>query len=163
MVHALTEIQRLLRPDGCLIDIHPIREAPLIQVYQGKSLLFTESDPGYDYDADIHHAEDALEEVVRRRLFHIEGEAEFELAMHASSVSEMRDYWARYGAFDDEPKDDAITTRQNDAYARADEIMRNVSDAEISYHERARITRLSPDASDKKSRSILLWNAPIES
>ena len=61
MVHALEEIQRLLKPDGCLIDIHPIREAPLIRVYQGRNLLFAESDPGYDYDADIRHAEEALE------------------------------------------------------------------------------------------------------
>jgi hypothetical protein len=144
MVHALKEIKRLLKPDGFLVDIHPIREEPLIQIYQRENLLFSESDPGYGYDESLQQADEALEEVVRRGLLLIEGKAEFELVTHASSVAEMQDYWAKYGAYDDEPKDDAIITRQNDMYARADEIMQNNSIAEITYHEKARITRLKP-------------------
>jgi len=42
MVHALEEIQRLLRPDGSLIDIHPVLEAPLIEAYQGDRVLLAE-------------------------------------------------------------------------------------------------------------------------
>ena len=146
MVHALEEIKRLLKPDGFLLDIHPIREEPLIQIYQGRKLLFSESDPGYDYDESLQHADEALEEVVRRGLFLVAGKAEFELVTYASSVAEMQDYWAKYGAYDEEPKDDAITTRQNDMYDRANEIMQSVSGEEISYHERARIARLKPVA-----------------
>ena len=142
MVHALENIQRLLKPDGCLIDIHPVRKAPLIQIQRGSDLLFAQSDPGYDYDEGLRHADDALEEVLRGSLYLVEGKNEFELVTYASSVSEMRDYWAKYGAFDDEPKDDVITTRQNAVYAGADEIMRNAPGAEIIYHERARMTRL---------------------
>jgi len=89
MVHALEEIQRLLKPEGCLIDIHPVPEAPLIKVYQGINLLFAESDPGYDYDADIRHAEDALEEIIQRGSFRIEGSDEFDLVTHGSSVGEV--------------------------------------------------------------------------
>jgi hypothetical protein len=144
MVHALEEIRRLIKPDGFLIDIHPIRKAPLIKVVQGKDILFAESDPGYDYDEGLMHADEALEEVVRRYLFHIEGGNEFEVVTYASSAAEMRDYWAKYGAFDDEPKDEAIVARQDQVYAEADEIMRDALDAEISYHERARIARLKP-------------------
>ncbi len=151
MVHALKEIKRLLKPDGFLVDIHPIREEPLIQIYQRENLLFSESDPGYDYDESLRHADEALEEVVRRGLFLIEGKAEFELVTHASSVAEMRDYWAKYGAYDEEPKDDAITTRQNDMYNRANEIMQRVRGEEITYHERARITRLKP---------VVQWGIP---
>ena len=142
MVHALEEIRRLLKPTGYLIDIHPIRKAELTKVYQGSALLFAESDPGYDYKGALPHADDALEEVVRRGLFGIEGGSEFELVTYASSVAEMRDYWAKYSAFDDEPKDDTIVTRQNEMYNKADEIMQNAPGAEISEHERARITRL---------------------
>jgi hypothetical protein len=58
----------------------------------------------------------------------------------------MQGYWEKYEAYDDEPKDDAITARQNDIYARAQEMMRNASAAEITYHEKARITRLRPQA-----------------
>jgi len=142
MVHALEEIRRLIKPDGFLIDVHPIRKAPLIKVVQGNNVLFVESDPGYDSDEGLMHADEALEEVVRRGLFLIEGRHEFEMVVYASSVAEMRDYWAKYGAFDDEPKEDAIVTRQSEAYAKADEIMQNTMGAEITYHERARITRL---------------------
>jgi hypothetical protein len=144
MVHALEEIRRLIRPDGFLIDIHPIRKAPLIKVVKGNDVLFVESDPGYDYDEGLMHADEALEEIVRRGSFRIEGENEFEVVTYASSVAEMRDYWKKYGAFDDEPKDDAIVTRQNEVYARAEEIMQNTPEAEITYHERARIARLNP-------------------
>ena len=72
MVHALEDIQRLLRPDGCLIDIHPVLEAPLIEVYQGVRVLFVEPYPGYDYEEDLRQAEDALAQIVQRRLFVVE-------------------------------------------------------------------------------------------
>jgi hypothetical protein len=144
MVHALEEIRRLLKPDGYLSDIHPIRKAPLISVYQGSNLLFTESDPGYDSDEGLMRADEALEEVIRRGLFRIEGRHEFEMIIYASSVAEMRDYWAKYGAFDDEPRVDAIVTRQNEVYAKANEVMQNALDAEITYHEGASIMRLKP-------------------
>jgi hypothetical protein len=146
MVHALEEIRRLLKLGGFLIDIHPIRKAPLIKVVQGNDVLFLESDPGYDYDEGLMHADGALEQVVRRGIYGIEGGNEFEMVIYASSTAEMRDYWAKYGAFDAEPKDDAIVARQNEVYAKADEIMRNVPAAEIAYHERARIARLIPVA-----------------
>ena len=146
MVHALEEIQRLLKPDGCLIDIHPIREAPLIRVYQGRNLLFAESDPGYDYEADIRHAEEALEKILQRALFRIEGSYEFDLVTHGSSVAEVRDYWAKYGAYDASPKDNALTALQDAVYARADEVLRTTrGEGESAYHQRARITRLKPN------------------
>jgi hypothetical protein len=71
MVHALEEIKRLLKPDGFLVDIHPVREEPLIQIYQRENLLFSESDPGYDYDESLQHADEALEEVIHG-WFHLE-------------------------------------------------------------------------------------------
>lgn len=146
MVHALEEIRRLLKPDGCLIDIHPVREAPFIKVYRGSALLFAESDPGYDYDDDIRHAEDALDEVIQRGLFLIEGSSEFELVTYASSAAELQEYWEKYGAYDDTPRDEAVTALKNDVYAQADELLRSNEGTEISYHERARIGRLIPIA-----------------
>ena len=147
MVHALEKIQPLIKPDRCLIDIHPVREAPFIRVHGQHSMLFEGSDPGYDYDEGLHHADDALEEVVRRGLFLVEGKSEFEAVTYASTVAEMREYWAKYGAFDEEPKDDAVIVHQNEIYTRADDLMHSNEGAEISYHERARITRLKPISS----------------
>jgi len=145
MVHAPEQIRRLLKPDGYLIDIHPIREAAFTRVYRVRRKLFEESDPCYDYHDTLRHADHALEEAVQRGLFHIEGKDEFEFVTYASSVSEMKDYWATYDAFDDKPKDEAITTRQNEMYARADKVMRAAGGkAELADHEGARITRLRP-------------------
>ena len=42
MVHALEEIHRLLKPDGMLINIHPVPEGYFIKVIQGDRTLFAE-------------------------------------------------------------------------------------------------------------------------
>jgi len=81
MVHALEEIHRLLKPDSCVIDIHPVLEAPLVKVYHGANVLFVESDPDYDYEEDLRQAEDALAQVIQRRLFVIEHSSEFDLLL----------------------------------------------------------------------------------
>jgi hypothetical protein len=146
MVHALEEIQRLLKPNGCLIDIHPVREAPLIKVYRGSSVLFVGTDPGYDYDEDIQQAEAALAQIVQRGLFVIEGSSKFDLTTYASSVAELQEFFAMVGAYDDDPKDDAMEAQRTALYARVEEIMQAAGgDAEIAYHERAHITRLNPN------------------
>lgn len=146
MVHALESITGLLTPDGSLIDIHPVRTAPHILVHQGDKLLFSEADPGYDTDDSIARAEHALEEVLHRGIYRVEGDHYFDVITHASSGAELRDYWEDYGAFEDEPQDEAITAQQRQAYARADEVLQRVPGAEITYHERARIMRLRPVA-----------------
>ena len=146
MVHTLEQIHRLLKPDGCLIDIHPILEAPLIKVYQGSMVLFVEPDPSYDYESDLRQAEDALAEVAQRRLFVLERSTEFNLITYASSITEFRDFWAQAGAYDDSPKEGAVEARVTETDARVEAIMRTAAEgAEVAYHERARITRLNPN------------------
>jgi hypothetical protein len=152
MVHALEEILRLLKPDGCLIDIHPIREARLIKIYQGRSVLFAESDPGYDYDEDLRQAEDALAQVLQSRLFMIERSSEFDLLTYASSVPELRDYWTKANAYEASPKDVAVEARQTELYDRVEEIRQAAGEkAEVADHERARITRLTPNVRKEES------------
>jgi hypothetical protein len=147
MVHALEEIQRLLAMDGCLIDIHPVAEAPFIKVFQGGSAMFVESDPGYDYEQGLLQAEDAIAQVVQRGLFVIEGSSEFDLITYASSGRELQDYWEKYGAYIDDPKDAAVEARIVETFARVEEVMRRIEKgAEVATHERARITRLNPNA-----------------
>jgi len=153
MVHALQEIQRMLKPDGCLIDIHPVLEAPLIKVYQGSRILFVEPDLGYDYEEDLRQAENALTQVLDRRLFVIERSSEFELITYASSVPELRDFWAKVGGYDDSPKDQAVEARLTELYDGVEEIRRAAGKkAEVAYHERARITRLNPNARKEEPR-----------
>jgi hypothetical protein len=77
MVHALEEVLRLLKSDGCLIDIQPLIEAPHIKVFQGNSVVSVEPDPSYDYEEDLRQADAALTQVIQRGLFLIEERSEF--------------------------------------------------------------------------------------
>src|SRR6266496_2338173 len=105
MVHALEEIKRLLRRDACLIDIHPVREAPIIEVRTTDEVLFAEPSASYDYDDDLQHTEDALVSAVERALFVLDGSHEFEFVTIASSVVELHDFFAVSGAYEEDPLD----------------------------------------------------------
>jgi len=144
MVHALEEIQRLLKPGGCLIDIHPVREAPLIKVYQEDRTLLAEPSPVYT-DEDYRQADDALAQVVRRRLFVVEGSSEFDFLIYGSSVAELADFLAQANAYDDRPADEVETARKFELAARVEAIMRAAgAGADVAYHERGRMACLRP-------------------
>jgi len=146
MVHALEEIQRLLRPGGSLIDIHPVPEAWLIKVYQGSRVLFAEPWRDHDdYDEDLRQAEDALADIVRRRLFVIERKGEFDFLTYGSSVAELLDFMAKANAYDDRLKDEVVAAREAELAARVEEIMQAAGvGAEVADHVRGRIVRLRP-------------------
>lgn len=144
MVHALEEIQRLLKPGGCLIDIHPVREAPLIKVCQGDKTLFVESSPVYS-EEDYRQADDALAQVVRRRLFVVAGSSAFDFLVYGSSVAELADFLAQANAYDDRPADEAVTAREAELAARVEASLRAAGvGAEVAYHERGRMACLRP-------------------
>ncbi len=135
MVHALEEIHRLLKPDGCLIEIHPILETPLVKVYQESSLLLVGPYPGYDYEEDLYQAESALQQIVQRRLFVIERSSEFDFLTYGSSITELQDFWS-------EP----APAREAELYARVEEVMQATGQAaKVTLRERVRITRLNPN------------------
>ncbi len=145
MVHALEGIERLLRTSGSLIDIHPVQEAPLIEVHSDGGIKFAEPSATYDYDEDLRHAEEALASAVERDMFVIDRSCEFDLTIYGSSVAELRDYIAEAGAYDEGPRDDAADARQDELYARVEEVMRTSGEGvEVAYHERARMTLLVP-------------------
>jgi len=145
MVHALEEIRRLLRPGGSLIDIHPVQEAPLTEVYQRGRVLFAEPRVAYDYDEDIHQAEQALTQCVRRRLFDREHSREFDFLTYGSSVPELRDFLEQANAFHESSIDDAEATREAVFYDRVEGIMKAAGKgAKVAIHERVRIARLKP-------------------
>jgi hypothetical protein len=145
MVHALSEIHRLLRADGVLIEIHPVREPPTIEVRSDGELRFSEHDPGYDYEAELRSAEAAVAEVLLRGLFILDGEAIFDFFTHATSVRELREFFAVSGAYDEAPKDEAQARRQDDLYGHVEELMAPAGDlATLVYNERGHMNRLAP-------------------
>jgi hypothetical protein len=145
MVRALEGIGRLLRPDGALIDIHPVAEAPLLEVWSGDEVVSAEPYPGYDYEDDLRHAEDALSRVVGSGSFAMAGSRGFDFLIYGSSFPELRDFLQEAGAYDDTPEDDAVTALKEELAARVEGFMtRSHHPSEVAYHERGRMTRLLP-------------------
>jgi len=145
MVHALEEIHRLLRPNGILIDIHPFPQAPEVKVIQGDEVIFAEPKRDIqDEDEDVKQADRALAEVVERGLFDVEHSEEFDFFSYASSVPELRDFWEKYNAYDDTLKAEARLAQEEDVYTRAEQIRRELGDAEAAIHEKTKIARLKP-------------------
>jgi hypothetical protein len=145
MVHALEEAQRLLKPDGGLIDIQPLIEAPLLKIYQGDSVIFVEPDPSYDYEEDLRQADAVLTQVIQHGLFVIEGRREFDFLTHGSSARELLTFWGKASA-DDDISQDPVEQRIKEVYARVEEIRQAAGQgAEVALHERARILRLNPN------------------
>jgi hypothetical protein len=143
MVDALEEIHRLLRRSGTLIEIHPVHGA-WVEVHAGADVAFVESDPGFDPDDDLGATERALSAIVRRGRFVIARSQEFDFLTYASSVSELREYFAMVGGYGPGPT--ASVTRLRDRlYGRAVEVLdRAGDDAELVYRERVRISQLIP-------------------
>lgn len=144
MVHALEEIHRLLRPAGTLIEIHPALEVPVVEVRADGNVVFSQADPGFDYEDDLRHAEAAVATVVAAGLFLRGASRRFELRTHASSVRELRDHWAVAGAYDAEDKDESLARQQDEMFAMADDVLERSSAAELVYVEPATISRLTP-------------------
>jgi hypothetical protein len=145
MVHALEEIHRLLRPSGTLIEIHPVPEPPTIEVRSDGVVVFREPDPGYDYEDEIRHAEAAVVEVVGGGRFAVDATRDFEFFTYASSVDELRSFFAVSGAYDDTPKDETLAARQEAIYGRAEHLIATSGGtAEIVYGERGRMNRMTP-------------------
>jgi SAM-dependent methyltransferase len=144
MVHALEEIHRLLRPDGVLIDIHPAREAPLVEVHADGRIVVTETYPRAHGD-DLVQAEEALSESVRTGVFAEEAVRAFEFMTYGSSVAELRAFFEEAGAYDASPIDDQVASRRDAMYARVEEVRRRTGKrAKIGFREPTRMSRLVP-------------------
>jgi len=147
MVHALEEIHRLLKPDGVLIDIHPVSEPWPIEIHQGGTVDLVGLLSVRQWFFEFEQADIALAEVTQRGLFAVERNAVFDLPTHYDSAAEMGtalkesvEFFARdpQAAIEPLPHVEALT-------ARAEELMRAaVSGAELIERERTHISRLRP-------------------
>ena len=144
MVHALEEIHRLLRPDGTLVDIHPFPEPSLVKVIRGDRTLFAEPKRESDHEG-VQNADRAVAEVLERKLFVAERNGEFDFFSYGSSVAKLRDFWDRYDAFNESPKEETVLAYEDEVFARAEEILKGYGEeAEAAIYERVRIARLKP-------------------
>jgi hypothetical protein len=144
MVHALEEIHRLLKPEGCLIDIHPLIGEACIEVRLGRKITFAEVVPAFDNEA-IRHAEDALTRVDQHQLFVVERGAVFDFLIYASSFTELRAYYEEANAFDENSRDEAAAEWALELAPGVEEAMRTAGEgAEVVYREKAKISRMKP-------------------
>ena len=94
MVHALTEIQRTLRPGGVLIDLRPIRDPnrQLEVIRDDGALVVGDFDVFADDDPDDEAAHAAVRRVVRDGLFSRERDGSFKFSFYWDTVDEMMEY-----------------------------------------------------------------------
>jgi ubiquinone/menaquinone biosynthesis C-methylase UbiE len=147
MVHALEEIHRLLKPNGVLIDIHPVSESSPIEIHQSGNIDLVGYLSVRQWCIDFQQADNALTEITQRGLFAVEQEGVFDSLTYYSSAEEMRtslkesiDKFARDAQLAGEavPHAEALA-------ARAEELMRAAgSGAELIVRERTHISRLRP-------------------
>lgn len=147
MVHALEKIHRLLKPNGALIDIHPVSEPSPIEIHQAGKVDLVGLLSVRQWCYEFEQADIALAKIIQQGMFTLERNALFDLPTHYASAAELgtdlkesvvvfaRDAQA---AIEPLPHVEALT-------ARAEELMQAAaSDAELIVHERTHISRLRP-------------------
>jgi len=136
MVHALAKIHTLLKPDGILIDIHPLPEPPPIEVRLGADVYpvgwVREVDDYCEYVA----ADEALATAVSRQLYTWQKQGTFAFTTYADTILALRDHLA-------ETWNDAII--DPDVIRRAQDLMQTPNpDQEVILREVIQIARLKP-------------------
>ena len=142
MVPALEEIHRLLRTDGTLIDIHPVPEVSLIEVFRRGQVVFADPEPNSDTQ-EAQHADDALRQVVERNLFVVEDVTEFDFRIYAASVRELRDFSAEANAHEGDTGDQIQDASESEFYEQVEDMMAAAEEgAEVAFYEKGHIARL---------------------
>lgn len=147
MVHALEGIHRLLKPDGALIDIHPVSVSSPIEIHQAGKIDVVGQLSVRQWCIDFQQADIALTEIVQRGLFAVEREAVFDSLTHYASAAELRTSFK--DSIDKFARDDQSARKSGPPAealaARAEELMQAaVSGAELIVREPTHITRLRP-------------------
>ena len=144
MVHALEEIHRLLKPDGCLIDIHPLVSDRFIEIHHNGKIAFAAAVPKFDIE-DILQAENALTRVVQCQLFLVERAASFDFLTYASSVTELLAYYKEANAYEDDSTEDGFTRWVVEMSPKVEQALQTAGvGAEVVYREKVSISRLKP-------------------
>lgn len=146
MVHALEEIERLLKPDGRLVDIHPTLQEPSVEVIRDGRSLFSETRQFSAGDQkDIELAEDALAQVLRRGIFEVEAGGGFDYRAYFPSAAGLLDYVSGPSGVHETLQNEAEASRDARLIARIDALLQTAGEgAEAVYREKIRITRLRP-------------------
>jgi hypothetical protein len=131
MVDALRRAHRLLRPDGCVVDLHPTAAHAIVEV--GTQTIG-------DVDADdgpLRHAAagDALNSVVDAGFYAVERSFEFSFYTYADTIEDLREY----------VEQNWLHARINDSIVRStNQVLCATPGGRPRVREQVRLTRLRP-------------------
>jgi hypothetical protein len=92
MVHALEQINELLKPGGHLIDIHPTGEpVKFIRPLKGHEHFIGYLQEADDY-IEYQQADEAIESAVSKGLFQVDETEEFEFHTYANSFENLKTF-----------------------------------------------------------------------
>ncbi len=92
MVHALHEVWRTLIPGGVLLDIRPYLPFGPLELIRTESISVLGRLDEVESDPSDAAADEAIAEVTRRGLFHLDRADSFHYAGYWDSVGEVREY-----------------------------------------------------------------------
>lgn len=131
MVDALRRARDIVRPGGCVVDLHPTAEPARVWIGEAVAGIVEAG------DAPVRHqaAGDAIEAAVADGLFAVQRAFEFDFALYADSLDELQEHiledWndARIG---------------DETMARARRLLQAAPGTRPLVRERVRITHLTP-------------------
>ena len=142
MVDALRRAHRVVTPNGCIVDVHPIEKAASVQVGDTKTGWVEAG------DAPLRHtaAGAALSTAIDEGLFTAAATVEFEFLTYGDTIEELRDYIV------DTWRDARIDRK---TVARTRDVLRaGAAGTRPCVRERVRLTILNPMARRSGDREI---------
>jgi hypothetical protein len=147
MVHALEEIHSLLKPNGFLIDIHPVAEHSSIEIHRNGKIKLVGKLEVRQWCFDYQQADTALTEIVQRGLFTVEQKGIFDTLTYYNSPAEMGaalkesiHKFVREG----EPIDEELSQVEKLALQAEKRLRAAGNVAKLVLREREHISRLKP-------------------
>ena len=147
MVHALEEIHHILKPDGKLIDIHPVSEHSSVEIHRNGKVDLVGHLVVHQWCVDFEEADKALAEIISRGVFAIEEKGIFDALTYYDSAAEMgtafKESIHKYARdanseVEEVPQAEALT-------AQAEELLQAAgSEAMLVLREKDHISRLRP-------------------
>ena len=147
MVHALEEIHRLLKPNGVLIDIHPVSEPSPIEIHLNGHIELVGNLEIRQWCIDFEQADNALTEIVQHGVFTVEQKGMFDTLTYYDSAGEMgtalKESIHKY-VREGEPVNEEVSQVET-LVAQAEELLQAAGNgAQLVLRERDHISRLKP-------------------
>lgn len=147
MVHALEEIHRLLKPNGFLIDIHPVAEHSSIEIHRNGKIDLAGHLKVHQWCIDFQEADKALTEILQRGVFTVEQKGMFDTLTYYDSAEEIGadlkesiQKYVRKG----EPIDEEVLHVETLALQSEEALRAAGGGAELVLREKDHISRLKP-------------------